>query len=73
MKLGYGVLMDDLQRRSAASVLKLRVIGAVGGPNLAKQRGLIPARAPLLEALRASGYYLSDALMREALQRVGEA
>ncbi len=72
-KLGYGVLMDDLQGRSAASMLNLRVIGSVGVLILAKQRGLVPALAPLLETLRASGYYLSDALMQEALQRVGES
>lgn len=73
VRLGYGVLMDDLQGRSAASMLKLRVIGSVGVLILAKQRRLIPALAPLLEALRASGYYLSDALIQEALQRVGES
>ncbi len=72
-KLGYGVLMDDLQGRSAASMLKLRVIGSVGVLILARQRGLVPALAPLLETLRASGYYLSDALIHEALQRVDES
>ena len=45
-KLGYGVLMDNLQGRSAASMLKLRVIGSVGVLILAKQRGLAPALAP---------------------------
>jgi predicted nucleic acid-binding protein len=65
--------MDDLQGRSAAYMLKLRVIGSVGVLILAKQRGLIPALAPSLETLRASGYYLSDALIQEALQRVGES
>lgn len=72
-KLGYGVLMNDLQGRSIASMLALRVIGSVGVLILAKQRGLIPALAPLLETLRTSGYYLSDALIQEALQRVGES
>ena len=72
-KLGYGVLMDDLQGRSAAAMLKLRVIGTVGVLILARERGLIPALAPLLEGLRASGYYLSDALIQAALQRVGES
>ena len=72
-KLGHGVLVDDLQGRSAAYMLKLRVIGSIGVLILAKQRGLIPALAPLLETLRASGYYLSDALIEEALQRVGES
>jgi len=52
-----GVLMDDSQGRAAAALLKLRVIGTVGVVVLARERALIPALAPLLEALRASGYY----------------
>lgn len=72
-KLGYGVLMDDSQGRLAAAMLKLRVIGTVGVLILARERGLIPALAPVLEDLRASGYYLSDALIQAALQRVGES
>jgi predicted nucleic acid-binding protein len=72
-KLGYGVLIDDLQGRAAAAALKLKVIGSVGVLVLARERGLIPALAPLLEALRASGYYLSESLIQAALQRTGEA
>jgi len=72
-KLGLGVLMDDLQGRSAAALLNLRVIGTVGVLTLARERGMIPALAPLLQDLRASGYYLSDALIEAALQRVGES
>jgi predicted nucleic acid-binding protein len=72
-RLGYGVLIDDSQARAAAALLKLRVIGTVGVLVLARERGLIPALAPLLEALRGSGYYLSEPLLRAALQRAGEA
>jgi len=72
-RLGYGVLIDDLQGRAAATLLKLRVIGTVGVLVLARERGLIPALAPVLEALRASGYYLSEPLIQAALQRTGES
>jgi predicted nucleic acid-binding protein len=72
-KLGCGVLMDDSQGRAAAAALKLKVIGSVGILVLARERGLIPALAPLLEALRASGYYLSEPLIQAALRRTGEA
>ena len=72
-RLGYGVLIDDSQGRAAATLLKLRVIGTVGVLVLARERGLIPALAPLLEALRASGYYLSEPLIQAALQRAGES
>jgi len=66
-------LIDDLQGRAAATLLKLRVIGTVGVLVLARERGLIPALAPVLEALRASGYYLSEPLIQAALQRTGES
>lgn len=72
-RLGYGVLIDDSQGRTAATLLKLKVIGSVGVLILARERDLIPALAPLLEALRASGYYLSEPLIREALRRTGES
>jgi predicted nucleic acid-binding protein len=49
------------------------VIGTVGVLVIARERGLIPALAPLLEALRSSGYYLSEKLIQTALERVGEA
>jgi hypothetical protein len=72
-KFGYGVLIDDSQGRAVAATLKLKVIGSVGVLVLARERGLIPALAPLLEALRASGYYLSQPLIQAALQRTGES
>jgi uncharacterized protein len=71
-KLGYGLLIDDLQGRAAAAHLRLRVIGTIGVLVLARERGLIPALGPVLNALRASGYYLSDALIEAAMQHVGE-
>jgi len=72
-KFGYGVLIDDAQGRVAAATLKLKVIGSVGVLVIARERGLIPALAPLLEALKSSGYYLSDQLIQSALERVGES
>lgn len=72
-KFGYGVLIDDAQGRAAAAALKLKVIGSVGVLVIARERGLIPALSPLLEALKSSGYYLSDPLIRSALTRVGES
>ena len=72
-RLGYGLLIDDLQGRAAAAQLKLRVIGTVGVLVLARERGLIPALSPLLQALKASGYYLSEALIQAALHRTGES
>ena len=69
---GHGVLIDDMHGRTVASTLKLKVIGTVGVLVLARQRGLIPRLKPLLENLVASGHHLSEALVQEALRRVGE-
>jgi predicted nucleic acid-binding protein len=37
-----------------------------------KRAGLIPAVAPVIERLRASGLYLSEKVVREALKIAGE-
>jgi predicted nucleic acid-binding protein len=39
---------------------------------LAKERHLVPACAPLLDALREQGYYLSDGLVAAILNQVAE-
>jgi predicted nucleic acid-binding protein len=39
---------------------------------LAKEIGHIPAARPVIERLRASGMYLSDPVVDQALARVGE-
>jgi predicted nucleic acid-binding protein len=67
------VLMDDRAGRSVARNLGVAVIGSGGVLLAAKQRGLIDAVAPVLEALRANGYHLSTALVRAILDRAGEA
>ena len=63
----------DFQSSALPTELLGRKPGASGAEARRMERGLIPALAPLLETLRASGYYLSDALIQEALQRVGES
>jgi predicted nucleic acid-binding protein len=39
----------------------------------AKARGFIPEVRPLLEKMKAEGYFLSPRLMNECLRRAGEA
>jgi predicted nucleic acid-binding protein len=46
--------------------------GTVGLVLAAKQAGRIAAARPVLERLRDSGMYLSDAVLNRALSRVGE-
>ena len=67
------VLMDERRGRRAARRRGLTVIGSAGLLLQAKERGLIPALAPILERWRQSGYFLSATLVKEVLERAGEA
>jgi len=66
------VILDDRAARREADDLGLTVIGTVGLVLRAKRDGHIPTVRPLLDALRGSGFWLSDALYERALDRAGE-
>lgn len=66
------VVIDDLAGRRCAEALNLSLRGTVGLVLAAKQAGRITAARPILERLRDSGMYLSDAVLNRALSRVGE-
>lgn len=66
------VLMDERLGRQAARRRGLTVIGSAGLLLGAKQRGLIPAVAPVLDQWRQSGYFLSAAVVKAVLERAGE-
>ncbi len=62
------VLLDEREGRHAAQRLGLRVVGVVGSLLQAKERQLISAVRPHLDALRQrAGFYISDALYQHAL------
>ena len=65
-------VIDDLAGRRCAEALGLSLRGTVGLVLAAKQAGRITAARPILERLRDSGMYLSDAVLNRALSRVGE-
>lgn len=68
------VLLDDRKaRRIAIGAYKLKVIGSAGVLVLAKRAGSIPAVCPLLDAMVARGYYLSQRLVEQATITAGEA
>ena len=71
--LGAVLLIDERRGRSVAMERGVPVVGTLGILIAARRRGLIPALAPLARDLAAGGYYLSEALMRAALAKVGEA
>ena len=66
------LLIDERQGRLTAESMGVAVIGSVGILVAAKVRGDVPALAPHLFALRASGLWLSDSLIARVLAAVGE-
>ncbi len=69
---GSTAVIDDLAGRRCAEALGLSLRGTVGLVLAAKQAGRLTAARPVLENLRDSGMYLSDAVLQRALRRVGE-
>ena len=69
---GSEAILDDLQGRRCAAALGIPVRGTLGLVLRAKQRGIIPAARPVLEALRKAGMYLSDRVLNDALAHIGE-
>ena len=73
LELRAMVLMDERLGREVAQRRGLAVVGSAGVLLQAKRKGLLPAVAPVLARMKTEGYFLSDALVREVLRRVGEA
>ncbi len=69
---GLTAVIDDLAGRRCAEQLGPPVRGTLGIVLAAKRRGLIAAARPILADLMATGLYLSDRVLDEALRRVGE-
>lgn len=67
------VLVDEQAARRRCRALGLPRLGTLGLLLLGKQRGLIPRIGPVLSGLRQAGFYMSDWLEQEVLQRAGEA
>ncbi len=69
---GSTAVIDDLAGRRCAEALGIPLRGTVGLVLAAKQAGRLDAARPVLERLRDSGMYLSDAVLQRALRLVGE-
>ncbi|MEK6322881.1 MAG: DUF3368 domain-containing protein [Acidobacteriota bacterium] len=69
---GWRVVLDDRQARVIARSLGIQMIGTVGILLRAKQSGVIPLVRPIIDALEASGFWVSGALQEEALRLAGE-
>ena len=66
------VVLDDMEARRCAKAMGLRVIGTLGVVGRAKAMGRISQAAPVIEHLRRTGLYVSDALVAHLLREVGE-
>jgi predicted nucleic acid-binding protein len=67
------LLIDEQRGRAIAIARGLAVVGILRILAEAKQRGLIPAVRPLVEALLAIGYWIDEAhVIRPFLQEIGE-
>lgn len=64
--------MDEREGRYAAQRLGLRTVSVVGILLDAKQRGFLPDVRPAFNALRTTGFYLSQQVYRRGLELAGE-
>ena len=66
------LLIDERLGRAVAQERGLAVRGTLGVLVQARQSGVLPARKPILDALTAEGFRIAPALVRQALEHVGE-
>ncbi|TAL24059.1 MAG: DUF3368 domain-containing protein [Nitrospirae bacterium] len=67
------LLLDDLKARRHAMSLGIPVVGTLGILVAARQKGMIPKLAPVLDILKSSRFYISDETFKKALMLVNEA
>lgn len=69
---GSIAVLDDLAARRCAQALGLQVIGTLGIILAAKQRKILPAVKPALDAVVAAGMFISAAHIHDVLAKAGE-
>ena len=69
---GCGVVIDDRAARRCAASFSIPMIGTIGIVALARQRGTLKSAAPVYEALRDAGLFVSPALVKAILAQFGE-
>ena len=69
---GIRAVLDDLEARRCAQSFGLPMIGTLGVVLRAKRRGVIEMARPIIEQLRRVGLYVSDSLIEQALDHLGE-
>lgn len=69
---GAQVVLDDLAARRCARSLALPMMGSLGVVLLCRQRGILTAARPWVDALCGAGLRLASSLKDQALAKVGE-
>jgi hypothetical protein len=67
------LLIDERRGRKSAQERGVKVFGTLRVLAEAKRLGLIPAAKPLVDSLRATGYWIDEKLVSLFLREVGEA
>jgi len=66
------ILLDETEARKIAKGLGLKVTGTIGILLKAKKIGLIENLKKEVEALRETGFWISESLIRKILQEAEE-
>jgi predicted nucleic acid-binding protein len=69
---GLPLLIDERIGRRIARQLGLAIVGSAGLLLLGKERGIVDAVAPRLDALIAAGLRLAPSVYQQVLERAGE-
>jgi predicted nucleic acid-binding protein len=66
---GWEAIIDDYAARKCARSFSIPLRGTLSIVIMAKQAGLIPSSVEVLAALRNSGIWLDDSIIREVLKK----
>jgi predicted nucleic acid-binding protein len=67
------LIIDDRAGRAEARARNFAVMGVAAVVGLARRQGLVALAAPILDAMRANGYYIGVDVIAAVLSSVGEA
>ncbi|MDP1573610.1 MAG: DUF3368 domain-containing protein [Coxiellaceae bacterium] len=70
--LNLPLIIDEKRGRDVAKKLGIKIIGTIGVLLLAKEKKVIKAIKPILLLLKNGHYFLSDALIKDALKSAKE-
>ena len=69
---GSQAILDDLAARRCTASLGIPIQGTLGLMLVAKRLGMIAEIRPMIDALRQSGFFMSDRLVQRILRSAGE-